>query len=183
MASGLAAGAAENANTAAQGAERAASGAREAGNEAITAAQSASSAAGVANAAGQRANASADAANAAAKRAEDSVLDLDNLETEVGEIKEDYVKKNDIPNVYDWAKAEVKPSYTASEVGAAPAVHKHVKADITDFPTLSTVATSGSYNDLTNKPTIPTLPTLATVATSGSYNDLKNKPTIPTNTN
>ena len=56
---------------------------------------------------------------------------------------------------------------------------------------LATVATSGSYNDLANKPTIPsayTHPTshpasmitgLATVATSGSYNDLSNKPTIP----
>lgn len=51
---------------------------------------------------------------------------------------------------------------------------------------------SGSYNDLTNKPTIPeayTHPTthpasmitgLADVATSGSYNDLSDKPTIPT---
>lgn len=56
---------------------------------------------------------------------------------------------------------------------------------------------SGSYNDLTNKPTIPAAqvnsnwnatsgvaqilnkPSLATVATSGSYNDLSNKPTIP----
>ena len=56
---------------------------------------------------------------------------------------------------------------------------------------------SGSYNDLTDKPTIPAAqvnsdwnassgiarilnkPTLATVATSGSYNDLSNKPTIP----
>src|SRR5690606_5006200 len=45
---------------------------------------------------------------------------------------------------------------------------------------LATVATSGSYNDLSNKPTIPTLPTLAPVATSGSYNDLSDKPTIPT---
>ena len=64
---------------------------------------------------------------------------------------------------------------------------------------LSTVATSGSYTDLSNKPTIPDAqiqsdwtqsdntkvdyiknkPTLATVATSGSYNDLINKPTIP----
>ena len=33
---------------------------------------------------------------------------------------------------------------------------------------------SGSYTDLTNKPS------LATVATSGSYSDLSNKPTIPT---
>ena len=57
---------------------------------------------------------------------------------------------------------------------------------------LATVATSGSYNDLKNKPTIPSAYThpsthpasmitgLSTVATSGSYNDLTNKPTIPT---
>ncbi|MBQ0013544.1 MAG: hypothetical protein KBS86_03185 [Proteobacteria bacterium] len=45
--------------------------------------------------------------------------------------------------------------------------------DLSNKPTLSTVATSGSYNDLSGKPT------LATVATSGSYNDLSNKPTIP----
>lgn len=38
----------------------------------------------------------------------------------------------------------------------AASVHGHVKADITDFPNLSNVATSGSYNDLSNKPTIPT---------------------------
>ena len=35
---------------------------------------------------------------------------------------------------------------------------------------------SGSYNDLTDKPTF------STVATTGSYNDLTDKPTIPTNT-
>ena len=63
---------------------------------------------------------------------------------------------------------------------------------------LATVATSGSYTDLTNKPTIPAAqvnsdwnassgvaeilnkPSLATVATSGSYTDLTDKPTIPT---
>ena len=62
---------------------------------------------------------------------------------------------------------------------------------------LATVATSGSYTDLTNTPTIPAAqvnsdwnassgvaeilnkPTLATVATSGSYNDLTDTPTIP----
>ena len=74
-----------------------------------------------------------------------------------------------------------------------------------DKASLAPVATSGSYADLTNKPTIPTVPTkvsafendkgyltshqsleayatkasLATVATSGSYADLTNKPTIP----
>ena len=60
---------------------------------------------------------------------------------------------------------------------------------------LATVAISGSYNDLTDKPTIPAAYThpathpasmitgLSTVATSGSYADLTNKPTIPTVTN
>lgn len=71
-------------------------------------------------------------------------------------------------------------------------------AQILNKPTLATVATSGSYTDLTNKPTIPAAqvqsdwnattgvsaiankPTLSTVATSGSYTDLSNTPTIPT---
>ena len=35
--------------------------------------------------------------------------------------------------------------------------HSHTTSQITDFPSLSTVATSGSYNDLSNKPTIPTV--------------------------
>lgn len=47
---------------------------------------------------------------------------------------------------------------------------------------LATVATTGSYNDLTNKPDLSVYAEtadLATVATTGSYNDLTNKPTIP----
>ena len=57
---------------------------------------------------------------------------------------------------------------------------------------LATVATSGSYADLSNKPNIPTKTSdlqndsnfvssssLATVATTGSYNDLSDKPSIP----
>lgn len=64
-----------------------------------------------------------------------------------------------------------------------------------DSSSLASVATSGSYSDLTNKPTIPTKTSeltndssfvsssnLAAVATSGSYSDLSNKPTIPTKT-
>ena len=64
---------------------------------------------------------------------------------------------------------------------------------------MSAVATSGDYDDLTNKPTIPAAqvnsdwnsdsgvseilnkPTLSAVATSGDYDDLTNKPTIPVN--
>ena len=79
-------------------------------------------------------------------------------------------------------------------------------------PNLATVATSGSYTDLSNKPTIPAAQVqsdwgesdttskayinnkpdlsiyaqttnLATVATSGSYTDLTDKPTIPSAAN
>ena len=64
---------------------------------------------------------------------------------------------------------------------------------------LATVAVSGSYSDLSNKPAIPAAqvnsdwaavsgvaqilnrPALAAVATSGSYTDLSNKPAIPGN--
>lgn len=76
-------------------------------------------------------------------------------------------------------------------------------------PNFANVATSGDYNDLSNKPTIPSTAGLAseayvnekvaaikvpsldgyaktadlsTVATSGSYNDLVDKPTIPSTT-
>ena len=76
--------------------------------------------------------------------------------------------------------------------------------DVENKPNFATVATSGSYNDLTDKPVIPEAPDLtnyatkddlanakpdltpyaktadlSTVATSGSYNDLIDKPTIP----
>lgn len=82
-------------------------------------------------------------------------------------------------------------------------------SQILNKPTFSLVATSGSYFDLTNRPTIPAnnnqlingsdfavrseinwnslagRPTLAAVAVSGSYLDLTDKPTsaIPTQTN
>lgn len=67
-----------------------------------------------------------------------------------------------------------------------------------DWLKLATVASSGSYTDLSDKPTIPAAqvnsdwdassgvaqilnkPALAAVATSGSYDDLEDKPAIPT---
>lgn len=45
--------------------------------------------------------------------------------------------------------------------------------DVQSKPTFATLATSGSYTDLSNKPTL----------FSGIYNDLTNKPTIPTDIN
>ena len=40
--------------------------------------------------------------------------------------------------------------------GKADASHTHTTSDVTDFPTLATVATSGDYTDLSNTPSIPT---------------------------
>ena len=36
-------------------------------------------------------------------------------------------------DVYAWAKQPTKPTYTATEVGAAPTVHTHTTSQITDF--------------------------------------------------
>lgn len=58
------------------------------------------------------------------------------------------IKGQDPPTV-KWDDIDDKPeSFT-------PSSHTHTKSDITDFPTLAAVAMSGSYNDLSNKPTIP----------------------------
>ena len=90
------------------------------------------------------------------------------------------------------AKAPQATTYTKTEVDNLVSP----KANSSD---LAKVATSGSYNDLLNKPHIPNdqvqadwnqkgvskpdyiknKPNLAKVATSGSYNDLTNKPHIP----
>lgn len=86
-------------------------------------------------------------------------------------------------SVPSWAKQNTKPSYAANEISG-----------------LATVATSGSYNDLSNKPTIPSIGTLNTnnstaqtasssesfngninlhkISKTGSFNDLLNKPDI-----
>ena len=88
------------------------------------------------------------------------------------------------PTVPAWAKAATKPTYTAAEVGALPGdtvipskvseltndsgyltQHQDIsgKANTAD---LSAVATSGSYTDLSNKPTIPTVPTKVSAFTN-----------------
>ena len=80
------------------------------------------------------------------------------------------------PTVPAWAKADKKPTYTASEVGALPnttvipttlaglaedATHRVVTdAEKTAWNAKSNF--SGNYNDLTNKPTIPSVAGLAT---------------------
>ena len=97
------------------------------------------------------------------------------------------------------------PDYVASQLPTVPTKTSDLTNDGDDgtHPFLATndvatVATSGSYNDLSNKPTIPAAqvnsdwnansgveqilnkPNLATVATTGAYSDLSGTPTIPT---
>ena len=79
-------------------------------------------------------------------------------------------------------KAELG-SYATSETLTTELAKKANTSDVnasfanyTPTASLATVATSGNYNDLSGK---PSLPVLATVATSGNYSDLSGKPTIP----
>lgn len=106
---------------------------------------------------------------------------------------------NAIPQA-DWLQANTSASNFIKNKPSIP--NPQIQSDWTqinisslDFiknkPTLSTVATTGAYSDLSGKPTLSTVaisgayadltgkPILATVATSGSYNDLSNKPNIP----
>ena len=117
----------------------------------------------------------------------DVILDLisrvDTLEKEpISEEKieksvKSYLEKNPIeetdPTVPAWAKAEEKPTYTASEVGALPDTTEIPKnlSDLQDDAEHRTVTDtekqswdnksdfSGNYEDLQGKPIIPTVPT------------------------
>ncbi len=94
--------------------------------------------------------------------------------------------------LFDWTTWKlIKDSWTSVSYFATSA--QWSKADTAVQPwDLSAVATSGSYNDLTDTPSLATVatswaysdlswtPSLATVATSWSYNDLSDTPTIPT---
>lgn len=89
-------------------------------------------------------------------------------------------------------------SYTLLDTSTGLIPDARISTNITRTADLATVATTGSYTDLINKPTIPAAqvnsdwnansgvaqilnkPTLAAVATSGNYADLVDKPTIPT---
>lgn len=67
--------------------------------------------------------------------------------------------KNKLDGIAAGAEVNVQSDWNATSGDAL----------ILNKPSLATVATSGSYNDLTNKPTL----------FSGNYNDLNNKPNIP----
>src|SRR5574344_1396737 len=60
-----------------------------------------------------------------------------------------------------------------------PKAHTHAKSDITDFPTLATVATSGSYADLSNKPTIPVIDSTLSAFQADHLHPRRRHPLLP----
>ena len=104
---------------------------------------------------------------------------------------------NDLTNKPSIAGVTLSGNKTLADLGIAASSDLATVAttgdydDLLDKPSLATVATSGAYSDLTGRPSLATVattgaysdlsgkPSLASVATSGSYNDLSNKPSIP----
>lgn len=84
--------------------------------------------------------------------------------------------KSEIPNTSDFI---TKEEYNPKELATAKALTQlnETKADKTEIPDVSTFATKTELNAKANSAD------LAAVATSGSYNDLTNKPSIPDTTN
>ena len=132
--------------------------------------------------------------------------------TESDNSSDAFIKNKPANLVQDANYVHTDNNYTTAEqtklAGIASGAEVNVQSDWTETdsdsdafirnkPSLATVATSGSYNDLADKPTIPAAqvnsdwnatsgvarilnrPNLAAVATSGSYNDLADKPVIP----
>lgn len=63
---------------------------------------------------------------------------------------------NDLSNKPSINSVTLSGNKSASDLSLASASHSHTKSDISDFPSLATVATTGDYNDLSDKPSIPT---------------------------
>ena len=80
------------------------------------------------------------------------------------------------PTVPAWAKARVKPTYTADEVGAvsytAQTLTEDQKAQARFNIGAGASSFSGDYNDLDNKPDIPSIEIVETLPESGEENTI-----------
>jgi hypothetical protein len=119
--------------------------------------------------------------------------DISSLDTRVTAVEADVasLQSASAPNLSDLGEVSITSPSSGQVLkyngtgwaNAADSTFSGSYTDLTDKPTLF----SGSYTDLTDKPTLfdgaysslTGAPSLATVATSGSYADLSNKPTIP----
>lgn len=88
------------------------------------------------------------------------------------------------PTVPSWAKQDTKPSYTASEVGLGnvPNVATNDQTPTFTQATTRENLVSGEKMSVLFGKIMKYFADLKTVAFSGSYNDLSNKPTIPSKT-
>ena len=95
------------------------------------------------------------------------------------------------PTVSDWAKAETKPQYDYSEIQNTPEIPERQVLSISNdtiflsdggFVKLppAAVGFSGDYNDLTNRPEIPTVPTnVSAFENDANYVINEADPTVP----
>lgn len=100
---------------------------------------------------------------------------------DITEIKEDLLVDEAAITSLQTGKANVSDVYNKTAIdGIVEDLEEDIaaKASISD---LATVATTGSYSDLTNKPDLSVYQ-LAADAFSGDYDDLTNKPSIPSST-
>lgn len=101
-----------------------------------------------------------------------------NLDWVIKQVKANNTKVKDITHTienmhFDFdSKADKATTYTKTEVNTLLAA----KADTSN---LATVATSGNYNDLTNKPTIPAAQVNSDWNAISGVAQILNKPTIP----
>lgn len=93
----------------------------------------------------------------------------DGITYDVQDVTSGYIKTETDPTVPSWAKATSKPTYTAAEVGLG---------NVGNFKAVSTVASQGLTS--TEQANARANIGAGTSSFSGSYNDLSNKPTIPT---
>lgn len=104
----------------------------------------------------------------------------------------DKAYKTDDSAETDLQDTDYFPFYDTSATSKKKSLWSNIKAKLKAYfdtlydktPTLATVATSGSYNDLTNKPTIPSgqIQSDWNQTDSAQVDFIKNKPSIPTNT-
>lgn len=85
----------------------------------------------------------------------------------------------DTASSVDWSGVTNKPT------AFTPSSHTHTKSQITDFPTSMPASDVSEWAKAASKPSyawneITSKPTFATVASTGSYTDLQDKPVIPT---
>lgn len=84
------------------------------------------------------------------------------IDSEAAAVRAEFIATS-LGNIQDWALQPTKPTYTPSEVGAAPEVHSHYVSSILDFPTSMPASDvypwakdqtkpSYTYNEIIEKP-------------------------------